>query len=195
MEDLSTDTLIRAAVLAFIALGLLLGMGSQSVHKTLKQAAIWGLIFVSVLAGVQIMSETQSGAPLSKQASFSDEGRIEVRRSYDGHYHLTLQINGVDVPFIVDTGATEIVLTKEDAVRVGLNLSDLRYIGRAQTANGEVRIAQAVLDEVAVGGARDRNVPATVNEGDLFQSLLGMRYLDKWDRLEISNGRLILERN
>jgi aspartyl protease family protein len=195
MDSVTTDDLIRASILALMALGLLLSMGSRNLNRSLKQAAVWGLIFVSILAGAHIVNDVHSEPFLSKQASFSENGRIEVPRSYDGHYHLTLKVNDVDVSFVVDTGASEIVLTKEDAERIGLNLSDLRYIGRAQTANGQVRIARAILDEVSVGGAQDRNVPATVNEGDLFQSLLGLRYLDKWDRLEISNGRLILERD
>ena len=70
----------------------------------------------------------------------------------------------------------------------------LGFHRRANTANGEVRIAMVRLDEINIGGVRDRNVPASVNEGDLFRSLLGMSYLQRWDRIEIADGKMILTR-
>jgi aspartyl protease family protein len=119
---------------------------------------------------------------------------VEVPRGRDGHFHLDLQINGVTVPFLVDTGATQVVLTRRDAARVGLEPSDLTFIGTARTANGEVRIAPVVLDRVALGPIEDRNLRASVNGGQMEQSLLGMAYLDRFDRIEIADNRLILTR-
>ena len=115
-------------------------------------------------------------------------------RARDGHYYLTLQINGNPIRFVVDTGATEMVLTQADAARVGLDLDSLNYLGRANTANGEVRTAFVRLDQVALGGIVDQNVPAVVNEGEMEGSLLGMGYLQRWGRIEIAGGELVLTR-
>jgi len=86
------------------------------------------------------------------------------------------------------------VLTREDAQRVGLSPDTLNYLGRANTANGEVRTAFVRLNEVQLGDVRDFDVPAVVNDGEMRQSLLGMGYLQRWGRIEISNNELILTR-
>jgi aspartyl protease family protein len=95
---------------------------------------------------------------------------------------------------VVDTGATDIVLTKEDAARAGLDPDSLRYLGRAGTANGEVRTAYVRLNDVRLGDITDRDVAAVVNGGQMDQSLLGMGYLQRWGRIEIAGGELILTR-
>jgi aspartyl protease family protein len=112
----------------------------------------------------------------------------------DGHYYISAEVNGASIRFVVDTGATDLVLSQEDAVRAGLDLDALQYSGRANTANGVVRTAFVELDTVRLGTAQDRNVRAVVNEGEMDGSLLGMGYLQKWGRIEIADGELILTR-
>ena len=96
--------------------------------------------------------------------------------------------------FVVDTGASDIVLSKADAGRIGIDPEELNYLGRAATANGETRTAFVKLDEIVVGNAVDHNVSAVVNEGAMSQSLLGMGYLQRWGRIEISGGEFRLSR-
>jgi aspartyl protease family protein len=95
---------------------------------------------------------------------------------------------------VVDTGASEMVLTTADAARVGINVGELDYLGRANTANGQVRIARVRLDEVVLEGITDRNFRATVNEGEMRESLLGMTYLSKFSRIAIEGNMLVLSR-
>ncbi|MCL4144737.1 UNVERIFIED_CONTAM: hypothetical protein GTU68_053478 [Idotea baltica] len=127
------------------------------------------------------------------QATFTDT-RIEVPKGRDNHFRLTLQINGVNVNFLVDTGASQVVLTQEDAMRVGLNPDDLAYIHTAMTANGEVATAPVRLDRVTLGDITDTRVRASVNSGDMGSSLLGMSYLSRFDSIEIRQDVLILNR-
>jgi aspartyl protease family protein len=103
-------------------------------------------------------------------------------------------VNGEPVRFVVDTGATQIVLSKSDARRVGLDVDDLVYLGRAYTANGEVRTAPVKLDTVSIGPIKDSNVRAVVNDGAMEGSLLGMEYLQRFSSVEIGGGKLILTR-
>lgn len=163
-----------------------------SLSKNLQFAAIWGFIFIGAVAVIGLWEDVQRRT--SPQQSSAGSGQIEVPRARDGHYYLTLTINNVPVDFVVDTGATQVVLTGEDARRVGFDPDNLVYLGSAQTANGTVRIAQVTLDHVQLEDITDRNLRASVNGGDLFESLLGMDYLNRFSRIEITGGRMILHR-
>lgn len=164
----------------------------QNLGKMAQQAAVWGLIFVGAIAAAGMWNDISRDV-LPRQGVLSD-GRIEVPVGRGGHYHLTLDVNGQPVDFIVDTGASQIVLSQQDAVRVGIDLSALTYLGTAQTANGVVRTAAVRLDSIRLGDVADQNVRAVVNDGDMDGSLLGMTYLNRFDRIEIENGRLVLSR-
>lgn len=165
----------------------------QSLNKTLQQGAVWGLIFFGVIAVAGLWGDIrQTVAP--QQMVIAETGQIEVPRGPDGHYYLTLNINAEPVRFVVDTGATSMVLNKEDAARIGLRDDDMIFYSEAMTANGPVRTAPVRLDDVALGPFHDRDVRAFVNEGEMSKSLLGMDYLSRFNRLEIADGRLILER-
>ncbi|SHH23049.1 retropepsin-like aspartic protease family protein [Marivita hallyeonensis] len=165
----------------------------QSLNKTLQQGALWGLIFLGTVAAVGLWGDIRQTVH-PQQMVMTDAGRIEVPRGPDGHYYLTLDINETPVRFVVDTGATSMVLTQADAARVGLDDEDMIFYSEAMTANGVVRTAPVRLDDVALGPFHDRNVRAFVNEGEMTKSLLGMEYLNRFARLEIANGRLVLER-
>ena len=121
-------------------------------------------------------------------------GQIAVPRQADGHYYLSLAINGENIRFVVDTGATNMVLTRDDARRAGLEVETLNFIGTANTANGTVRTAPVRLNTVRLGDITDTDVYASVNGGAMDGSLLGMGYLEKWGRIEISGGELRLTR-
>jgi len=131
-----------------------------------------------------------------RQSVVQTEGStiVSAPRDRDGHYYLSLIINDAPIRFVVDTGATDLVLTKEDAVRVGLDPKQLAYLSIANTANGQVRLARVRLDSVQLGDITDQNVRAVVNEGDMRESLLGMTYLQKFGRIQIEGNRLTLIR-
>lgn len=159
----------------------------------LRQALLWGLIFLGVIAAVGLWGDIRDDVLPSQSVSIS-EGRVEVPRSPDGHYYLTLEINERELRFVVDTGATDMVLSRADAEGAGFDPDTLSYLGRARTANGVVRTARVTLDRVAIGGIVDRDVEAWVNEGEMNISLLGMSYLQRFARIEIERDRLILTR-
>ncbi|MEO0752401.1 MAG: TIGR02281 family clan AA aspartic protease, partial [Pseudomonadota bacterium] len=131
---------------------------------------------------------------IRRQMVTAEAGQIALPRAPDGHYYLVADVNGASVEFVVDTGATDIVLSEADARRAGFDPATLDYFGRAQTANGEVRIAPVVIERFAVGPLEDARVRAVVNEGALDASLLGMSYLQRFESVEISGGQLVLTR-
>jgi len=193
MAEFEIAHLIYLIVLLAMVAGWFFMQSRPNMNKSLQQAAVWGLIFTGAAAGVGLWQDITRDTA-RQQLTISEEGEIVLPRGRDGHYYLTAEINGAAVRFVVDTGASDIVLTKADAARIGIDPEALDYLGRAGTANGETRTAFVRLDEVVVGPAVDHNVPAVVNDGDMSQSLLGMGYLQRWGRIEISGGELRLIR-
>ncbi|TCL09585.1 aspartyl protease family protein [Shimia isoporae] len=169
------------------------GAQRERIGKTLQYAAIWALIFLGAIAAVGLWEDIRSTVK-PVQTVLMDEGRIELPRSGDGHFHATLDVNGASIAFVVDTGASDLVLSKQDAVRAGLDPDNLPFFGRAMTANGPVATAPVRLDEVRFGGYTDRNVPASVNDGEMSTSLLGMTYLNRFSQITIAGNKLILTR-
>lgn len=193
MPDIDNGQLIYLLLLGAMVAGWFFMQTRQGLNRTLQYAAVWGIIFVGGAAAVGLWQDISRDAS-RPQLSQSQTGQIIVPRARDGHYYLQLIINTEPVNFVVDTGATEMVLTQTDAARVGLDLDALNYLGRANTANGEVRTAFVKLDSVSLGDVTDRDVTALVNEGEMKGSLLGMGYLQKWGRIEITGGEMILTR-
>jgi aspartyl protease family protein len=199
METLSSDEIARIVYLVLLgavlsSYALLASRGR--VGTMLRHAILWALLFTGVVAAHGIW-ETMTPRMVGVQQV--DGRAIEIRRGRDGHFHLSLDITGeagapaVPIRFILDTGATDMVLTREDAAKLGYPTSDLAFLGTARTANGVTRTAQVRLDRVQLGASEQRNVRALVNEGDLHVSLLGMGYLSRFSRLEIAGDRLRIE--
>jgi aspartyl protease family protein len=110
----------------------------------------------------------------------------------DGHYWAEADVEGKRVRFLVDTGATAVALTLNDARRLGLDLDHMAFDQTVRTASGEAHAAQVELDYVAVAGARVEKVRALVLDQGLPTSLLGMTYLGRLSRFEATPGSLIL---
>ncbi len=98
-----------------------------------------------------------------------------------GHFVTTGVVNGTSLQFLVDTGATSVVLSSSDAKRVGINyLNGPRAV--SQTANGPVPVYRVKLDTLKVGDIEINNVDAMVVEGDRLPiALLGMSFLNRMD--------------
>lgn len=193
MTSSDTGRLIYLGLLGAVLLFWFIAQNRKSLGRTLQQAMAWGLIFVGAIAAIGLWDDIRQTVQ-PRQGMVTEAGRVEVPRSNDGHYYLTLHVNGAPVDFMVDTGASQVVLTGADARRVGIDLDGLAYVGRAMTANGEVRTAPVRLDRVELGPVQDRNLRAWVNAGDMDRSLLGMSYLQRWSRIEITGGALVLTR-
>jgi aspartyl protease family protein len=199
-DSLSGDEIARLVyliVLGGVLIGYALVATRGQLGTALRHAVLWGLLFTGMIAGYGLWD---SMTPRLLGVQQEIEGRaIEARRHRDGHFHLTLELTGppggaaVPVRFILDTGATEMVLTREDAAKLGYRPGELAFTGTARTANGVTRTAPVRLEQVRLGESVQRNVRALINEGQLHVSLLGMGYLSRFSRLEIMGDRLRIE--
>lgn len=162
----------------------------QRMGHALRVALAWGLIVIGLMAGYGMWNDIRS--TVTMDASVQGD-RIVIPRAPDGHYYLRLGVNGSVVQFMIDTGASGIVLSTADAETLGIDLTTLRYLGKAATANGIVRTARVQLDQTVLGPFTDRNVTAYVTEGDMAGSLLGMDYLGRF-AIQIAGNQMILSR-
>jgi aspartyl protease family protein len=159
----------------------------------LRDLMVWALIFAMVIIAYGFRDVLRDELMPATMVQVSPEV-VELRRGSDGHFHATLEVNGAPVRFMIDTGASDIVLARRDAERAGLAPARLDYDRRALTANGPVATARVVLDEVRLGSFADEDVPASVSAGTLDVSLLGMSYLDRFAGIEIAGDRMRLRR-
>jgi aspartyl protease family protein len=156
----------------------------ETLRTSLGDALGIGAPSEQVAAGVT-RSETPDGA--------NGGGTEELNASADGHYYAEAEVNGRTLDVMVDTGASMVALTFEDAERAGLRLKPSDFTARVNTANGPAAVAPVMLDRVSIGGIEVRDVRAAVCErGRLDKTLLGMSFLSRLERVDISQGRLTL---
>jgi aspartyl protease family protein len=119
---------------------------------------------------------------------------VSIGRDHRGHFKAHGRIDGRQVSFMVDTGASVIALTEREADRLGIRPARNTFTASVQTANGVVRAAPVTLSSVDIGGLVVRDVRAlVVGGGGLTENLLGLSYLTRLKRFEYANNKLVLE--
>ncbi|MCI4643566.1 MAG: TIGR02281 family clan AA aspartic protease [Hyphomonadaceae bacterium] len=116
----------------------------------------------------------------------------QLRLENDGHYWASANVDGAHVRFMVDTGASTVALTYNDAQRIGLSPDELDYRWTIRTAGGEVKGASVLLNSIQIGRVEVENVEAMILRDGLNQSLLGMSFLSELESYEFRRGKLIL---
>lgn len=202
---IETNQFAGAAVLALwgaLIGSALIGRGTNFANVA-AQLSVWAIIILGLMTvyvyrfelqdvGSRLTGGILPGSPISSQAA---DGRntVTLVRSNSGHFEAVAGVNTGSVRFLVDTGATAIVLSADDARAVGIDPATLNYSVRTQTANGTGRSARARIDKIYLGGIERRNLTVLVAEpGRLSQSLLGQQFLESLFSYERRGDRLIL---
>lgn len=190
---MSDDTVMRLIYLGLL-LAALAGWAVVELRKGLgrsvKMVMAWGMIFLGLMAVYGLWGDITRGSRPSQQVGAA---QVTLPRAEDGHYYANLEIQGKEITFLVDTGASDVVLSQEDARRVGIDPASLPYLGRALTANGPVRTARVNLPDVRFGPFADARLGASVSEGAMDGSLLGMSYLGQF-QITLSGDEMVLRR-
>lgn len=194
--NLDPNTQARSFYLILLGAFILLAVFTHyrgRMGQAAQHAAIWALIFIGAVIAIGFSGQlTEQLYP--ERAMSAGEGALSFRRAPDGHFYVAAEVNGAPVRFMVDTGATMLVLTGSDARAAGIAPDSLNFIQPTYTANGQVMSAPVRLDEVTLGGVVDRNVAASVSGEGLGRSLLGMSYLNRWHSIRIEGDTLYLAR-
>jgi aspartyl protease family protein len=197
-SDESRAYLVRSVVvLALLASGL--AFSRRIVLGTaLRNLAIWAGIIVVLILGftfqdelrdvaVNVRSELIPGYPAAAGAN-----EFVLTANADGHFHIIGEANGAKVDFLIDTGASDIVLAPADARRLGIDTDALRYTRVYRTANGLGRGASFVLPSLSIGPIARVDVPVSINQSEASESLLGMSFLTGMASIEIRGRKLYL---
>ncbi len=115
-----------------------------------------------------------------------------LRQKPDSHYWGLADVDGYPVDFMVDTGASVVVLTFEDAKRMRLKPETLDYKWKISTAGGETKGASVLLESIRFGGVEVENVEAMILREGLEQNLLGMSFLEELYSYEFRGKQLII---
>lgn len=134
-----------------------------------------------------------TAAPDPPPAPTLDSGEASIAKSSDGHFWAEADVDGHPVRFLIDTGATAVALTADDARNLGIDPSSLQYQYTVMTANGPARAAQVKLGVVSVGRAQVSDVQAFVIDKGLETSLLGMSYLGRLNKFEATQDAMVLK--
>lgn len=196
-----------ARLIYLLALAILIGGGVVSAVRKdglavhLRNGLTW--VFFGVLAFLFYQHREDLGLgeialgeerTIFRGALMEGSESIRFPQSRDGHYYVQAEVNNKLVLFMVDTGASNLVLTKKDADRVGIAMNKLEFTIPHATANGMVMAAPVTLHSLVIGPIESYEVEAMVNSGDLDVSLLGMSVLNALGNYEIRNGELILHK-
>jgi aspartyl protease family protein len=173
---------------------------------------VWALRYLAIVVAVGVLFGGLHGLDWSKPGTSGPSARagkrsmtaerarqapghaqeVVIPAGPHGHFVVEAMVDGVPIRFLVDTGASDIVLSMNDALDIGLRPTDLRFTRRFETANGVVRGAPVILRELRLGQLQLFDLEASVNEAPLEISLLGMRFLNELRGYEVADGRLIL---
>lgn len=186
---------------AMLSVGLI--ATRRSLGESARQLAVWLLITLALVTGYLYRMELQAIGnrllaglvPGRAVVVTTNEGRPEVilHKSLGGHFETTVDINGVAVPALIDTGASTVALSFRDAVRVGIDPADLAFTQTIMTANGRAMAAPVRLRQVGVGPIlRDDVQGSVIEDGKLDQSLLGMSFLSTLGSLQMQSDELRL---
>jgi aspartyl protease family protein len=200
---LDHQTFASAAIGAAVLLALLMSglrrARPSDVARILGGAAIWAALVVA-LTGVYAyrfefadFASRLAGELFPSEPQVGSGGEVIVNQRLNGEFVIAARVNGARVAFLFDTGASAVVLTADDARRAGVATGGLEFDVPIVTANGSALAAQARLDQIAVGSIVMRNVTALVaRPGALYESLLGMSFLERLKSYTVERGRLIL---
>jgi len=190
---------LETKIMALALVGLIvLTLFRHRFSHALESALIWVAVATLLLLGYTYRLELSDVAErvlaelLPGRAA--TRGRtVEIARGSGGSFAVATQVNGAQVPMVLDTGASSIVLTHEAAKAAGLPLEVLAYSVNIDTANGRARAAPVTLDRVSVGGITERSVPALIApSGQLRTNLLGMSFLNRLESWEVRGDKLLL---
>ena len=157
------------------------------------------LIFLVLCFFAVVSVVTPSDKPKAKAAPKKELGLFEappyevsrLARRDDGHFYVTADVNGAQIEFLVDTGASTVALTEEDAEAAGLEFSPSEYEPVARTASGTARGVALTLPKVTVDGKEVMEVDAMIIDGAEI-SLLGQSYLSRIGGVEMSGDTMVL---
>jgi aspartyl protease family protein len=201
--EINKDNMMHILYFVLLMLFMFVNLFMQSkreIFTGLRQLFVWmSLIFVLIgLYGLRYQIQDFFHVAMlnlmPSHPAIARDGKVQIAKSANGHYMLNAKVNGKLVYFLVDTGATDVSLTLEDALKVGVQVDGLIFNKPISTANGINYAALIFLESMIVGDIEIHNVRASVTKNGLDVSLLGMSFLSRLSSYSFSNDILSMEK-
>ncbi len=198
MENNDLSQIVYLVILILIMSYGMINRKEMSLKKIVKYFLIWSLIGLIIIAlyayrfEFNNFKERISGEINPTSAQLNQQGQLIINISDDSHFYVKILINKKPILFMIDTGASDIVLNLQDAIKIGVNPKNLIFNRQFQTANGRVLGASIILKEVEISGIKFKDVRASVTNGEMGVNLLGMSFLRRFGKYEFYQDRLIL---
>ena len=190
---------MSSATISLFASVALAAAGAAGLAYSLSHPGIFTLVAEYTIAATGL---SRASLPAKVNEPAFDEakedagppGSVSIAAGAYGHFQTQADIDGRSIDVMVDTGASLVALTYEDAASVGLYVKPSDFTGLAQTANGSTRVAPVTISRISIGDITVRNVPAVVSaRGASERTLLGMSFLKRLTRVEMRAGMLVLQ--
>ena len=203
ITDINTNLALRILffiVLIWVIIRSYIARSRNTSSNSATSILLWVIIFALLIIGYAFRFELESFknrvlAVLIPSYSWTNkQGQLVIARSKDGHFYLdATTANNNKIKFLIDTGASDIALTKQDAIKLGFNLSAIKYTRQYSTANGLSYAAPVRIKQLTIGEKTFFNLEAHINSGGLDISLLGMSLIGDFKNFKITNDLLILK--
>ena len=199
-QEGATERLVYLTLLLVVVLAYGLRFRRVAAFSLAKMGLIWAAIFAAAVMGYSYRDQISPvwwdmRAEISPTFAVARaEGVAELRKAADGHFRAVAKVNGQNVGMLIDTGASIVLLSYEDAVAAGLNPQNLSFSMPVTTANGRSKVAPVTLDNVTIGNVGLDTVRAAVaRPGAIHSSLLGMSFLGRLQETSFRRDKLILK--
>lgn len=198
-DEHSQMRLVYLSMLLVVIASGVIGARRYRLSTVVKQAGAWIAMAAVLVVGYSlrddlgIVKDRVLGEIVPHKGLADEAGNVTIRRSRGKHFYVEALVDGQPVRFLVDTGASDVVLSPADARRLRFDLSRLTFNKLYSTANGTGTGASVRLGEVRVGPIAVRDVRASVNGADMDHSLLGMSFLNRLSGYEVRRNSLILK--
>jgi aspartyl protease family protein len=194
MAPRSTLRWALGTVAAWLGIGLFLVLGfSYRAELNGTAQRVLGRLIPTGDHSVIVVSAVPARPATNSLPDMARDGRsMRFTMEQDGQFHVDALIGATAVRFILDTGASEVMLSLADARRLGYDTSGLSYTRLYRTANGTVRAAALTLPAIDIGPIRIVDVDASVLDTDAESSLLGMSFLKRLSSYRVEGPTLTL---
>lgn len=154
----------------------------------------WIVSSISDETDAILPNQAQQGRQLLATGVPSQPGgyQMTIPAAANGHFLVDAMANSGEVQFLIDTGASGILLTQEDAQKAGIHPASLSFNQRVQTANGDILVARANLRQIRIGGLTVHDMEVWVTRSPMPISLLGMTFLSRLSSYEARKDGLVL---
>ena len=185
-------------LLVLVGSGLIVRWRDRPRLKWLQHGLIWAALGLALIVGysyrieVTTLGKRMLAELMPGRAIEITSGTAIIRAGEDGHFLIDSQVDGARIRFLLDTGASTVVLNRRDALKIGFDLEKLAFTQRTQTANGVGMGAPVRLREIRIGPIVVKNIRALVNKTPMSTSLLGVNFLEKLAGYSVKDSSLTL---